>query len=477
MNVPSPAFLLFAAVAAIVFNLGRSVTWRQAVLLVVNLLFLASFSTSLLTFVPFAGFICLGYAAYRLTTTGRQASRLFVVLLVLVLVAFVWLKRYSFVPSVTFLPFPYLLVGLSYVFFRVMHVLIDGHQGSIEGRIGPVSYLNYTLNFTSLISGPIQFYQPYHRMEMEHLPLDLPIMGRAIERIVIGYFKVTIVSVLLSMGQHGAISSLLSGGVLTERVSAGVLVAAIYPVYLYFNFSGYVDVVIGVARFFRIELPENFDRPFSAENFINFWSRWHMTLSGWLKTYVYNPLMMAGMTRVTSPSLAPYIAVLLFSITFFLVGLWHGQTTEFLFYGFLQGGGIAGNKLYQIQMASWLGKKGYRTLALNRLYRACCQGRTFTWFTLTLFWFWSSWSQIGDFYRSLGPTASVLVGVVILVASILVLEALEMLRAVVLGVRWREIPVVTSRYTRTVWGTALFAVTFGAIVLLNAPAPDIVYKA
>ncbi len=476
MNVPSPIFLLFAAVAALVFNLGRSVGWRQAVLLGANLVFLASFSRDPVTFLPFAGFIALGYAAYRLAA-GRLARGLFVGLLVLVLAVFVWLKRYSFVPSATFLPFPYVLIGLSYVFFRVMHVVIDGHQDAIDGRIGLVSYLNYTLNFTSLVSGPIQFYQPYRGMELERLPLDLPIMGAALERIVVGYFKVAIVSALLSMLQHGAIDDLLAGGTLADRVGAGVLVASVYPVYLYFNFSGYVDVVIGVARFFRIELPENFNRPFAAESFIIFWSRWHMTLSGWLKTYVYNPIMMAGMTRVTSPALGPYVAVFAFFVTFFLVGLWHGQTTEFLFYGFLQGGGIAANKLYQIKMADRLGKKGYRTLAANRLYRVCCRGLTFTWFTLTLFWFWSGWTQIGAFCHALGAGGLALVGLAILVGSALVLEAMEVARALVLSVRWQRVSVVESRYTRTAWGAALVAIVLLAGVVLSAPAPDIVYKA
>jgi alginate O-acetyltransferase complex protein AlgI len=74
-------------------------------------------------------------------------------------------------------------------------------------------------------------------------------------------------------------------------------------------------------RFFRIELPENFDRPFSSESFLIFWSRWHMTLSKWLKTYVYDPSMLAAASRITAPALTPYIAVLAYFITFFLMPL------------------------------------------------------------------------------------------------------------------------------------------------------------
>ncbi len=479
MIVPSLPFLGFAAAAALVFNLGAAAWWRRAVLLVANLLFLASFARSPAAFVPFAGFLALGFVAQRSTRQGL-APRLFVVLMILTLAAFAWLKHYTFIPSGTYLPFPYVVVGLSYVFFRVLHLVIDSHQGAIEEPVGLLSYLNYTLNFTALTSGPIQRYQDYHRMEADRLPLGLAEAGGALERIVVGYFKVAVVSMALSLLQHGAIDALGpapgGGQALGSRVLSGVLVAAVYPVYLYFNFSGYVDVVIGVARFFRIVLPENFDRPFSSENFIVFWSRWHITLSNWLKTYVYNPLMLAGMTRVTAPALAPYLAVGAFFVTFFLVGLWHGQTSEFLFFGFLQGGGVAANKLYQVLMQQKLGRKGYRALAANPFYHAACRGLTFTWFAFTLFWFWSNWEQIGSFSRALGPVALPLAWLAILAGATVVLAAMEAVRGGVLRVRWGGAPAVRSRYVRTAWDTALVAVTAAIIVLLDSPAPDIVYK-
>jgi alginate O-acetyltransferase complex protein AlgI len=355
MIVASPNFLLFAAAIAVVLNLGSATSWRQRVLLIANVLFLSSFSHDITTFVPFAGFLALGYIAQRITRDGSM-PRLFCALLLVTIGAFFWLKRYTFIPSAAFLQFPYLLVGLSYVFFRVLHLIIDSHQGAIEEKVGLLSYLNYTLNFTSLTSGPIQRYQDYRRAEVELPPLTIVVAGRAFERIVVGYFKVAIVSMVLSAWQHQAIDTLGSDHVFLDRVWAGVAVVGIYPLYLFFNFSGYTDVVIGTARFLRIELPENFDRPFSSGNFIQFWSRWHITLSNWLKTYVYNPLMMLMMARITAPRVAPYLAVFAFFVTFFLVGLWHGQTSEFLFFGFLQGGGVAANKLYQELMAGKMGR-------------------------------------------------------------------------------------------------------------------------
>jgi D-alanyl-lipoteichoic acid acyltransferase DltB (MBOAT superfamily) len=476
VTVPSIPFLLFAAVAALVFNLrAASGWWREAVLLTANIAFLASFSNDPVAFLPLAGFLALGFVAQSVTREG-SAPRLFVALLIVTLAAFFWLKRYSFIPGATFLPFPYLLVGLSYVFFRVLHLIIDSHQGAIEGRISLLSYVNYTLNFTALTSGPIQRYQDYRQAEIQPSPLNLAIAGSAVERIIIGYFKVAIVSMLLSQAQHRAIDVLGSSAGGPERIWAGILIAAIYPVYLYFNFSGYVDVVIGVARFFRIELPENFDRPFTSENFIIFWSRWHMTLSGWLKTYVYNPLMMAGMARITAPELAPYIAVVAFFVTFFLVGVWHGQTSEFLFFGFLQGGGVAANKLYQVLMRERLGRKAWRALGEHNLYRASARGMTFTWFAFTLFWFWSNWAQIGGFATALGPVALILVWLAIFGAATLILASMEAARTAGLSLTWDNAPIVRSRYLRTAWDTALVVVTVTVIVLLDSPAPDIVYK-
>ena len=475
MIVPSLPFLAFAAVAVLAFNLHTNVRWRRGVLLATNAAFLASFSHDPLALLPFAVFLALGFAGQHLVWQG-SARRAYVAVVCLIVAAFFWLKHYSFIPASTYLPFPYVVVGLSYVFFRVVHLAIDSHQGAIAERPGVVSYLNYVLNFTCLTSGPIQRYEDYRAAEQHPAPLGFVAAGAALERIIVGYFKVAIVSLALSTAQHGAIAGLAAPASDGEAVWQGALVVALYPIYLYFNFSGYTDVVIGVARLFGIVLPENFNRPFSAENFIAFWSRWHITLSTWLKTYVYNPLMMAGMQRVTAPALAPFLSVAAFFCTFFLVGLWHGQTSEFLFFGLLQGGGVALNKLYQVLMQNRLGRKRYRALAANRLYHAVCVGLTFTWFAFTLLWFWSDWDHIGGLAATLGPMRLAVAGLVVLVGATAVLAAGEAVRGAALGVRWRDTPVLVSRYVRTSWCTALAVVTVVVIVLLDAPAPDIVYK-
>ncbi len=481
MIVPSFQFLAFAAVGAALFNIGRSYWWRQLILLLWNVAFIASFTHNPVAVLPFAGFLLFGYLASQYLVRPGAGKPLFVAVLLITIALFFWLKRYTFVPSALLLPNIFLLLGLSYVFFRVLHVIIDSYEGNLE-PITPISYVNYTLNFTALVSGPIQRYEDYHATELAPPPLTLPAVGTAVERIIVGYFKVALVSALLSAWQHGVLDGMAGPHDVWSRVAIGMQVVGIYPLYLYFNFSGYVDVVIGVARFFGIVLPENFDHPFVAENFINFWGRWHMTLSGWLKTYVYNPSIMFLMERVTQKSLAPYLAAVAFFVTFFLVGLWHGQTSEFLFFGFLQGGGVAANKFYQVFMAQRLGRQRYRALSANGLYMACMRGLTFTWFGFTLLWFWSNWNDIGAAASTVGPVGVILALVALFVLATVVLSVMTNIRLRLNRFTWsvdpgiRE-PVGQSRYIRTMAATAMVTLIAANVVLLNAPTPDIVYKA
>ena len=299
MTVPSFTFLAFALGCALVFNLSAARWWRQAVLLIANIYMLQSFAGEWQQLLPFIGFLALGYAGVILRPKGGMwVSWLFGVS---VFAIFVWLKRYLFVPSQLLLTQVYVTVGLSYVFFRVMHLVIDGWESVPKGGGGLISYINYTLNFTSLVSGPIQRFEDYRRCETENLPLGEFVIGRSVERILIGFFKVYVLSSLLGSIHGSAIGALSDPQTWTTRLLHSVTIAGVYPVYLYLNFSGYTDFVIGVARLFRLELPENFDRPFAAGNIMSFWTRWHMSLTQWLRTYVYSPLLLTLFRRFPTP--------------------------------------------------------------------------------------------------------------------------------------------------------------------------------
>ena len=478
MGTASLQFLGFAFCVAVVFNLRRSVAWRQLVLLAASLLFLSFFSRTPVSWIPLAAFLGFGYISLRLMQNGRWRAG-FVSVLIGCVAAFIWLKKYTFIPSPLFLNFPYVTLGLSYIFFRVLHLIIDAKNGDVPERVGLVSYLNYTLNFTTVVSGPIQRYQDFAKYQLAPIPLELDIIaaGRAFERIVVGFFKVNVLSLLLSMLQTWALNGLVPAASFGNRLGLGIVVVASYPLYLYCNFSGYIDIVIGLARFLRIELPENFNRPFSSDNFMNFWSRWHITLSEWLKTYVYNPLLMASMRKYPSPSVEPFLGAFAIFVTFFLVGVWHGQTSEFLFFGLLQGGGVAGVKLYQTVIARRIGRKRYRALANNPIYYDLARGLTFTWFAFSLLWFWSNWVQIGDIANKLGPLTVLSVFVCLFLGAAVVLSSWEATRNYLLGFQANGEPLLLSRYVRTVWDTAIAVIAVATVMLLNAPAPDLVYKA
>jgi D-alanyl-lipoteichoic acid acyltransferase DltB (MBOAT superfamily) len=391
---------------------------------------------------------------------------------------FVWLKRYTFIPSEFFLRYPYFTLGLSYIFFRVMHLVIDSHAQTLGGKVSVISYLNYTLNFTTLVSGPIQPYQEFHAMQIASppLPMNISIIGRSAQRIITGFYKVNVLSLFLSMVQTDALNSLLNGES-HSRIATGTLIAASYPLYLYCNFSGYIDLVIGIARLLRVELPENFNRPFASTNFLLFWNRWHITLSTWLKTYVYNPLVIRSMERWPSASLEPFIAVGAFFITFFLIGVWHGQTSEFLFYGILLGFGVSVVKLYQILMIRRIGRARYNALGKNAIYITVARGVTFTWFTFSLLWFWSTWKQLDALRSALSALELLAVWSAVFLVMAIALEVWERVRSWATAYEFEGRPITSSRYLSTVWCTAYVVFTILTMSLLNAPAPDIVYKA
>lgn len=469
MTVPSFEFLLFAVIVAGVFNVAPLVL-RPILQLVANAAFLLSFSREPAAFVPFAGFLLFGYLAVRLLQGGRHKG--FWALLATALVLFFWLKKYSFVPPSLFLQHPYLTVGLSYVFFRVLHLIIDARAGDLPDRIGVLDYVNYTLDFTCLVAGPIQLYPDY---KASGVPLTQFSAGAAVERLAVGFFKVFIVAAVLNAFHKQALQDIATRPDLGRAIVDGLVIVGVYPLYLYANFSGYCDVVIAVARFLHRRLPENFNRPFASKSFIEFWSRWHISLSTWLKTYVYNTLVMSLMRRFPSRAMESFITIFAFFVTFFLVGAWHGQTSEFLFFGVLQGGGVAVNKLYQIVMAKRLGKKEYRALQAKPVYGAVCRGLTFAWFGFTLLWFWSRWPELATVARGLGPAGMAGVGLALVAIATLALAAWEAGHDAIKAADTRGL--LASRYARTVSLTAMVAILFAVNVLLDSPAPEIVYKA
>jgi D-alanyl-lipoteichoic acid acyltransferase DltB (MBOAT superfamily) len=272
-------------------------------------------------------------------------------------------------------------LGLSYVMFRTLHVIVDAHGDELPGTIGLRDYLAYLFFFPSFLAGPIQRFEDF-ATALAGAPAApagaLP--GAAAHPIVIGYFKLTIVAGAFLAGfEHVAGAAAAPG-----RAAAFVAFAG----YLYASFSGYTDVARGVARLFGFVLPENFDRPLGSANFLDLWSRWHISLSDWFKLYLFNPLTKALIARAGRPALVPYLGAVGFFATFFTMGLWHGTSARFALYGLCLGAGVSLNRLYQTLMTQRLGRRGYAALTRRAPYALLSRGLAGSYFVLALGFFW-----------------------------------------------------------------------------------------
>jgi hypothetical protein len=139
--------------------------------------------------------------------------------------------------------------------------------------------------------------------------------------------------------------------------------------------------------------------------------------------------------------------------------------------------GAAINKLWQTWLQSRLGRKGYRTLAAKFLYIAFGRGLTFTYFAFSLFFFWADWQQMNMIFTALGVAQWIGVWLMIWISASVVLAAYEWLRSQLLSIQLGGEPALTSRYARVVYASALAIGALVLTLLLNQPAPDIVYKA
>jgi D-alanyl-lipoteichoic acid acyltransferase DltB (MBOAT superfamily) len=422
MSASSLTFLVFAIAAAILHGVWSNVTWRKLVMLGFNLAFIAMFTRSPHALLPFACFLLLGYIAVCSAryTRGNASLIVFVVGTVLI---FCWLKKYWFLSMIHFLSFAYLTVGLSYAFFRVLGMIIDARYNESIARAGPVSYFNFAMNFPTMIAGPIDRYQEFTRPPT---PLTLSDISAGIERITIGFFKVLVLATIVSRWQTQATGRLSLANSVAHGLGPALASFGLYPVFLYFNFSGYTDIVIGIGVLFGKKYPENFNDPFASLDFIELWSRWHMSLSFWLRDYVYTPLLKWMMGLGLKPSLDAYLGVISYFVTFFLIGIWHGSTIIFAVYGLLLALGVSVCKFYQIVVTKKLGKKGYRDLLTNVLYRFVCRGLTYTWFAFCMICFWNTGATTLQLTARLGVMGMVAAFLLMILVVTVVLNLFEM---------------------------------------------------
>ena len=284
------------------------------------------------------------------------------------LFAFAVVKHYDWVPGAAFggrfVSSQLSTIGFSFLLFRQIDLAVAVKDHLVDS-VPPLTYLNYNLAFWTFLAGPIQrfenFAYEFDRFSRHTEPAEIRSLLMALNRVMLGFIKMFIVAFLLE--KYIGDASFLA--VSTFRNLAGLLLS--YPLYLYINFSGYCDIVIGLAAAVGFELPENFRHPYLASNGLEFWTRWHITLSEFFRDYVYFPLYLAMARKGVRASLASGLAVL---TSFTLMGAWHGNRLGFVIFGILHGTGVAAALAWDGILKRRLSKarlKSYRTNPAIRL--------------------------------------------------------------------------------------------------------------
>ena len=478
MSLTSPLFFAFLAAIVVAFHLSESIVCRRFVLGAANAIFIASYLTDFSQVVPLLSFLALGYLCVSALYI-RQSTLVLALGVISILCSYVFLKRFSFFEGLGQLPFPYVTIGLSYILFRILHIMVDVRSGDLVERIGPLAFFRFTCNFLCFVSGPIQRYQDFSAADGKAaVPLDSSRVYEAFSRIATGYVKFVIIAASADYAFTSLSPQLLQAASLPFFKLCAVYgaSASLYTVYLYFNFSGYMDIVIGIGTLLGQSLPENFDKPFTARSFLEFWQRWHMTLSQWFKFYLFNPLLMFLMTCFPAPALTAYLGVLAFFVTFLVMGVWHGTTAVFVIYGLLMGAGASINKLWQLTCTERLGKKRYRALSEEAAYIYFARGLTVAYFVLALTCLWATdLHQFTQLVTRLGLTG--ILGTFVLLVAVFAIAAFMVDFVLAHLENWPSLSTIRDgEIVRNLTLASKMMAIFAVATLLHK-APDFVYKA
>jgi D-alanyl-lipoteichoic acid acyltransferase DltB (MBOAT superfamily) len=276
-------------------------------------------------------------------------------------------------------------IGISYLSFRLVHLVQEVRNEVVEM---PTfwEYMAFAFFIPTLSIGPISPYSRFiasvHEPDRKRTPL-----GRSVLRIIVGFTKYMFLGTLVNQFTY---AGLLRDGHPHAMIDLLIAIPA-YAVYLYCNFSGFCDMVIGVSGWLNIEVAENFDRPFLARNIQEFWNRWHMTLSNWIRDMIFTPLLLV---RQWDPKITDHAIAVAIFISFLLAGVWHGKGVNFAIFGALQGLGLVTVHYYTIWLKKRLGREGFAAYRKNRMIAVAGRVTNFVYFSLTLFFFANSLSEM-----------------------------------------------------------------------------------
>ena len=237
-------------------------------------------------------------------------------------------------------------IGISFFTFTQIAYLVDSHAGKVRER-NPVHYALFVTYFPHLISGPVlhhaEMMPQFARAETYTPRLANAVLGMAF--LFVGLFKKVVVADSAAPLSNDVFTAAATQALDAATAWQGVLA---YTVQIYYDFSGYSDMAVGLSLLFGVRLPYNFDSPYKARSIIDFWRRWHMTLSRFLRDYLY--VALGGNRR---GNLRRYVNL---ALTMLLGGLWHGASWTFVVWGGLHGAYLMLNHGWRHLAASLAGR-------------------------------------------------------------------------------------------------------------------------
>jgi alginate O-acetyltransferase complex protein AlgI len=236
---------------------------------------------------------------------------------------------------------PAMPLAISFFTFEFVHYLTDVYHGHGEPVRNPFKFGIFCIFFPSIVSGPIKRFQPFlAQVEngLERPPAEKALLGLA--QLLLGFFKKLVIADNATMLIH----------LLEKRTDlhfgSVCLLMALLSIRILFDFSGYSDIAIGLGKMIGLDLPANFNFPYISRNITEFWRRWHMSLSSWIRDYIYIPMggNRFGVVR-------KFFNLM---VTMFVCGLWHGASWHFGLWGMYHGAGLA---LHNVWSKSQAGQK------------------------------------------------------------------------------------------------------------------------
>ena len=304
---------------------------RNAVLLLFSLVFYAWGGPSFLILLLLMTFIC--YLGGRLIQSYAKHKKLWLAGTLILCLGLLGFYKYTgfFLSNLQLLlGFPAVIpqitlpIGISFYTFQLLSYVIDVYRGDVEPERNFFFYALFVSFFPQLVAGPIVKYHDVQK-EIEHREVTFDKVAYGVKRFIIGLAKK-----MLLANVFGAIADKIFNQPVESFDAATAWVGAIaYSLQLYFDFSGYSDMAIGLGAVFGFKFLENFNYPYISRSITEFWRRWHISLSTWFKEYLYIPL---GGNRVSRQR--TYINLF---IVFLATGIWHGASWNFVIWGLWHG--------------------------------------------------------------------------------------------------------------------------------------------